>query len=182
MWGLELQGDNTTRRFLVKRIVPKELPPKKSHEVWLDFVRSVRTEVQFYEKLMAAPPSVQSLFPTVHHTSASSATLDTAAPRDTQFCLVMEDLVAAGYTQQPCLDTRQARAVLGNITSALQVDLDFACLHRLPGSAARQLLGRAVPHCDPGRLLAAGEKKAVRGAGQGGGGLGGAAGEAAGAR
>ena len=119
MWGLELQGDNTTRRFLVKRIVPKELPPKKSREVWLDFVRSVRTEVQFYEKLRAAPPSVQSLFPTVHHTSASPATLDTAAPLNTQFCLVMEDLVAAGYTQQPCLDTRQAGAVLGNITSAL---------------------------------------------------------------
>ena len=64
----------STKRVIVKRIVPKELPSKPSLEVWKEFVASVKREVDFYKELEKEEnKDLRSLFPECYHVVAVDA-------------------------------------------------------------------------------------------------------------
>ena len=75
------EGKSTN--FVCKRIAPKELPDKKDPEIWKQFLRSVRREIQFYQMLKIDPASasdgddgVSRLFPRVLHCSSTEPSMD----------------------------------------------------------------------------------------------------------
>ena len=67
---------------MCKRIAPKELPDKKNPEIWKQFLRSVRREIQFYQMLETEASAsdgddgVSRLFPRVLHCSATEPSMD----------------------------------------------------------------------------------------------------------
>ena len=75
------EGKSTN--FVCKRIAPKELPDKKDPEIWKQFLRSVRREIQFYQMLKIDLASasdgddgVSRLFPRVLHCSSTEPSMD----------------------------------------------------------------------------------------------------------
>jgi len=117
MFCLEVEGrqgetDRTqTKSFLVKRIVPKELPPKASEEIWREFVKSIRTEIEFYANLLKPDnANIRNLFPKVYYSAGTPRDLD-IKPQETAFIIVMEDL-SPNYYQTPMMNRHQAECVL----------------------------------------------------------------------
>jgi len=118
------EGKSTN--FVCKRIAPKELPDKKDPEIWKQFLRSVRREIQFYQMLKIDLASasdgddgVSRLFPRVLHCSSTEPSMDDTDPMSTSFLIVMEDLGDYFY-QAPALNLKQAQ-------SSLQALAKFHC-------------------------------------------------------
>ena len=59
---------NENLTIVAKRVVPKELPSKANLQLWQDFLKSVRREVDFYNKMSKSNPE---LFPTVYYSSGN---------------------------------------------------------------------------------------------------------------
>jgi len=108
--GVE-EGKEYKKHFLAKRIVPRELPDKPSQEIWREFVKSVRTEIDFYWSLMQPEHAhIRDMFPRVYYSSGTPIELD-CQPQDTSFILVMDDL-SESYFQTPMMSKDQAESVL----------------------------------------------------------------------
>merc|ERR1712002_57203 len=102
------------RTFIVKRVVPRELPEKPSPEIWRTFVASVRKEIDFYKELQEPSEApVRALFPCVYHSCGTDPKLD-SQPMDTEFSIVMQDL-STDYIQKPMMDEKEARCVLESL-------------------------------------------------------------------
>ena len=59
---------NENLTIVAKRVVPKELPSKANLQLWQDFLKSVRREVDFYNKMSKSNPE---LFPTVYYSAGN---------------------------------------------------------------------------------------------------------------
>ena len=59
---------NENLTIVAKRVVPKELPSKANLQLWQDFLKSVRREVDFYNKMSKSNPE---LFPSVYYSSGN---------------------------------------------------------------------------------------------------------------
>ena len=106
--------ENQVKNVIVKRIVPKELPNKPSLEVWQGFVRSVRTEMDFYQDLARQEnQSLVDLFPRIYYSSGTQANLD-LTPMDTSFSIIMEDLTE-DYLQKPMMTEDEAKIVMDSM-------------------------------------------------------------------
>ena len=60
------KSENLT--IVAKRVVPKELPSKENIQLWQDFLKSVRREVDFYNNVSKLTPE---LFPSVYYSSGN---------------------------------------------------------------------------------------------------------------
>jgi len=106
--------DGSCRTFLVKRIVPKELPQKESKAIWLEFVGSVRSEIDFYANLLKPEnQGIRNLFPSVYYSGGTDRSLD-CTPEETSFILIMDDL-SMNYYQTPFMDKTQAKSVMQSL-------------------------------------------------------------------
>ena len=69
IYKIILTNDKNENLIIVaKRVVPKELPSKANLQLWQDFLKSVRREVDFYNKMSKSNPE---LFPTVYYSSGN---------------------------------------------------------------------------------------------------------------
>ena len=61
-------SENKCLTIIAKRVVPKELPSKANIQLWQDFLKSVRREVDFYNNISKLTPE---LFPSVYYSSGN---------------------------------------------------------------------------------------------------------------
>ena len=105
-------GDEVS--VIVKRVVPKELPEKSSRQIWLEFIKSVRREIEFYSELLQPQhENIRHLFPRVYFSSGTPPHMDDNV-METSFCLIMENL-NNGYHQTAMMDRKQARSVMDSL-------------------------------------------------------------------
>jgi hypothetical protein len=118
MFRLELRdGQGRLRTVMVKRVVPRELPPKASPAAWRVVIASVRTEIQFYRELGRPEHApIRGLFPVVHHSCGTAEALDTTSPMETAFAIVMQDL-GKDYFQRAMMEVDEARLVLDRLAA-----------------------------------------------------------------
>ena len=101
-----------TRRIIAKRVVPSELPPKPDQAQLIQFIHSVRREIEFYKSLMLSKnKAIQHLFPTVYYSSSTPVSFDDTRPVNTSFLLLLSDL-SKEYYQSPSMNREQAKALM----------------------------------------------------------------------
>ena len=102
---LKSVSKNECRKIVAKRLVPKELPPKANKELWVDFLKSVESEVGFYRDLSLANPD---LFPKVYYSDGKTNTTDIM---DSFYLILMED-VSKDYFQDTGMNKSQAENLM----------------------------------------------------------------------
>ncbi len=64
-------------RLMAKRVVPRELPPKSSPQMWMDFAQSAQREIAFYRDLMEKRNErVRDLFPVCYYSDSNNVPAD----------------------------------------------------------------------------------------------------------
>ena len=94
-------GKNESIPLIAKRVVPEELPPKASLEVWQDFLDSVKREVEFYNAKSQVIPKI---FPNVYYSHGFNH------PNDLMksfYLIIMKD-VSENYMQNTSMNEVQA--------------------------------------------------------------------------
>ena len=106
--------ENLKKDVIVKRIVPKELPEKPSLEIWRGFITSVRTEIDFYKKLLEPENEpIRELFPKIYKSLGTSHEMD-QRPMETSFFIIMQDL-GSDYIQKPGISHQEAKVVMESL-------------------------------------------------------------------